>query len=171
MAYCIATINNNIDIHILNKIDLNISNKASVQTLIDKTIEFLEYIFHNEIKINNDECLKILIECQMTSKMRCIQTTIFTFFKMISKFENIDIEVINLSAKHKLDLTKKYPNFIINDNNNNNYKNNKLNAVSFALYLLENKYINNEILNVINNEKKKDDICDALLMTLYYYEK
>jgi hypothetical protein len=171
MAYCIASFNNGLEIKKLNKIDLNIHNKATIQNLIDNTIEFLDEIFHNELIMNNGECLKVLIECQMTSKMRCIQTTINTYFKMISKFENIDIETIYLSAKHKLDLTKKYPNYSLKDDCKSNYKNNKINAVSFANYLLDNKYINKDISQIIKNEKKKDDICDALLMIFYYFEK
>jgi len=169
MAYCIA---DNSNIIKLNKIDLNVSNKATIQTLIDNTIDFLDEIFHNEICLNNEN-LKVLIECQMTSKMKCIQTTINTYFKMISKLEGFDIETIYLSAKHKLDLTKKYPDYSYKDdkNKNSNYRNNKINAVSFATYLLETKYKNYEILDIIKKEKKKDDVCDALLMIFYYYEK
>jgi hypothetical protein len=170
MAYCIASCKDNLEIIKLNKIDLNIHNKANIQTFIDTTIEFLDNIYHNELIMNNGECLKVLIECQMTSKMRCIQTTINMYFKMISKFEGLDIETINLSAKHKLDLTKKYPDFS-NINNKSNYRNNKINAVSFANYLLNFKYNDNNILEIIKKEKKKDDICDALLMIFYYYEK
>lgn len=169
MAYCIASFNDNIEIIKLHKIDLEINNKANTQTIIDTIIDFLDNIFHNELMLNN-ECLKVLIECQMTSKMRCIQTTMNMYFKMISKFEGLDIETINLSAKHKLDLTKKYPNFS-NITDKSNYRNNKINSVSFANYLLNSKYINNNILEIIKNEKKKDDLCDALLMILYYYEK
>jgi len=89
---------------------------------------------------------------------------------MVSKLECYDIEAIYLSAKHKLDLTKKYPEFTCVDDKNN-YRNNKINAVSFANFLLNSKYHNQDIIDTINNEKKKDDICDALLMIFYYYEK
>jgi hypothetical protein len=170
MAYCIASFKNNLEIIKLNKIDLTISNKASVQTLIETTIEFLDDIY-NQINLNNDECLKVLIECQMTSKMRCIQTTINTYFKMISKIEGIDIETIYLSPKHKLDLTKKYPEYSYKEDKNNNYRNNKINAILFSSYLLEKIYKNNEIFEIIKKEKKKDDICDAFLMIVFYYEK
>ena len=44
-------------------------------------------------------------------------------------------------------------------------------GVAFANYLLNFKYNFNDILEIIKNEKKKDDICDALLMIFYYYEK
>jgi len=169
MAYCIASFTNNLEILTLNKIDLKLSNKTSVQTLIETTIEFLDDIY-NQINLNN-ECLKVLIECQMTSKMRCIQTTINTYFKMISKIEGIDIETIYLSAKHKLDLTKKYPEYSFYNDNKSNYKNNKINSILFSSFLLEDKYKNDEILDIIKKEKKKDDICDAYLMVIYYYEK
>lgn len=170
MAYSIAYIDNNLNILKLNKIDLNIAKNSTIQNLIDNTIDFLDDIFHNEINLNYNEKLKVLIECQMTSKMKCIQTTINTYFKMISKLEGFDIETIYLSPKHKLDLTKKYPNYSLNTDYNN-YKNNKINAISFATYLISNKYNNDNLLYLINNEKKKDDICDALLMIFYYYEK
>lgn len=169
MAYCIASYKDNLEIIKLNKIDLKIHNKDTTQTIIDNTIVFLDNIFHNELMLSN-EGLKVLIECQMTSKMRCIQTTINTYFKMISKFDGLDIETFNLSPKHKLDLTKKYPDFS-NIDNKSNYRNNKINAVAFANYLLNFKYNFNDILEIIKNEKKKDDICDALLMIFYYYEK
>lgn len=172
MAYCIASFNDNLNIIKLNKINLNVSNKSTIQNLIDNTIDFLDEIFHSEINLNHDEPLKVLIECQMTSKMKCIQTTINTYFKMISKLEGFNIETIYLSAKHKLDLTKKYPDYSFKIvDTKNNYKNNKINALNFATYLLLNKYKNDELINLINKEKKKDDICDALLMIFYYYEK
>ena len=125
MAYCIASYKDNLEIIKLNKIDLKIHNKDTTQTIIDNTIVFLDNIFHNELMLSN-EGLKVLIECQMTSKMRCIQTTINTYFKMISKFDGLDIETFNLSPKHKLDLTKKYPDFS-NIDNKSNYRNNKIN--------------------------------------------
>jgi len=169
MAYCIASFKDSLEIIKLNKIDLLIPDK-SIQSLIETTIEFLDDIY-NQINLNDDESLKVLIECQMTSKMRCIQTTINTYFKMVSKIEGIDIETIYLSAKHKLDLTKKYPNYIYSKEDKNNYKNNKLNSIKFTSYLLDEIYINDNIKEIIRKEKKKDDICDAYLMIIYFYEK
>jgi len=173
MAYCIASIDDNhLNLISLNKCDLNISNKSTIQNLIENTIEFLDDIFHNQLNFNSNDTLKVLIECQMTSKMKCIQTTINTYFKMISKTENLNIDTIYLSPKHKLDLTKKYPLYSYIDNNNiNNYKNNKINSVNFSLYLLNNFFINNNFINIISNQKKKDDLCDALLMVLFYFQK
>ena len=167
MAYCIADCNNDFNLISLNKVDLEINNKDNIQKLIDNTIDFLDDI---KIEIGEFDKLIVLIECQMTSKMKCIQTTINTYFKMLSKFEGLDIETIYLSPKHKLDLTKKYPDYSYIDKNDA-YKSNKINAVSFASYLLINKYSNDKFLKILCGFKKKDDVADALLMIIYYYEK
>lgn len=170
MAYCYATVENkSLNIIELNKIDLNI-NKSNIQGIIDNTLEFLDDLL-TRIDINNDKKLVVLIEVQMTSIMRTIQTVINTYFKMIAKFENIDIETKYLSAKHKLNLISKYNILELNiDVKSNKYKQNKEDSIKFTKWLLENQYKNNEILNIYNTTKKKDDISDSFLMIIYYYE-
>jgi len=175
MAYCYCLIDDNdndndnqkkLNIVNLNKIDLNLSKNSNIQKIIDNTIEFLEITFNNEININQDDKLVVLIECQMTSIMRTIQTVINTYFKMIGKYEGYNIETIYLSPKHKLNIINKYGDKIAS----NSYKQNKTDAVYFAKHLLENTYKNEKILEVYNTTKKKDDISDALLMCIYYFE-
>jgi hypothetical protein len=167
MAYCFSIIdNNNLKIEKLNKIDLNINKNANIQTIIDTTIEFLEITLNDDITINKNDKLVVLIECQMTSIMRTIQTVINTYFKMLGKYESFNIETIYLSPKHKLNIINKYGDKI----HSNNYKQNKTDAIYFAKFLLENTYKNEDILNIFNNTKKKDDISDAFLMCIYYFE-
>lgn len=164
MAYCYSIINDNIfTIKKIDKIDLNCKNK-DIQNIIQNTIDFLDIIMTDLFII--DEELVILIECQMTSIMRCIQTTINTYFKIISKHQNMNINTIYVSPKHKLKIINKYSDVIVNDK----YKQNKIDAVFYTQYLLTNNYENKEILNIINSHKKKDDLCDAFLMCVYYYE-
>jgi len=167
MAYCFANIDDNNLLHInnLNKIDLNLNKKTNIQNIIDNTIEFLE-ITINELNINQKEKLIILIECQMTSIMKCIQTVINTYFKVISKYENFIIDTIYVSPKHKLNIINKYGDKIAS----NSYKQNKLDAIFFTKYLLENNYKNDTIIKIFIDTKKKDDISDAFLMIIYYYE-
>jgi|LakMenEpi03Aug12_release.lakeMendotaPanAssembly.Ray.scaffolds.fasta_scaffold89985_4 hypothetical protein len=166
MAYCYAIIDNEkLDIKSLNKVDLN-CKKNDIQNIIDNTIEFLDTIM-NELNINYDEKTIVLIECQMTSIMKCIQTTINTYFKMTSKYLNADVETHYVSPKHKLKIINKHSEKIVNDK----YKQNKIDAVFFATHLLETTYKNEEILNYVKSLKKKDDVCDALLMCIYYFEK
>jgi hypothetical protein len=168
MAYCFATIDNDNKLNILhlNKVDLNINKKANTQTIIDTTIDFLEITINDELNINQQDKLIILIECQMTSIMKCIQTVINTYFKLIGKYENYNIETHFISPKHKLKIINKYEDKIAS----NSYKQNKIDAIYFAKYLLETTYKNDKIKEIYEKTKKKDDISDAFLMIIYYYE-
>lgn len=169
MAYCYVNINNNkLEINKLEKIDLNCNSK-NIQNIIDNTIEFLDNIMNF---INIDDKLIVLIETQMTSIMRCIQTTINTYFKILNKHDGIDIDTIYLSPKFKLNLINKYEKEFVNNDKiyNNKYKQNKVDSILFTKWLLENKYKNENILNYFNLLKKKDDISDSFLMIIYYFE-
>jgi hypothetical protein len=98
--------------------------------------------------------------------MRCIQTTINTYFKVVAKHQQMNINTIYVSPKHKLKIIDKYGEKIVNDK----YKQNKIDAVFYTNHLLTNIYKNDEVLAIINSNKKKDDLCDAFLMCVYYYE-
>ena len=171
MAYCHCSIDNydNIDKKInflnINKVDL-CCNKKNIQIIIDNTIEFLDTILVDlNIINNNDIKLIVLIECQMTSIMRTIQTCINTYFKLVSKHQNLDIKTEYVSPKHKLKIMDKFPEIVVNSK----YKQNKLDAIYFTNHLLTTTYKNDEFLNIINSHKKKDDLCDAFLMCIYYF--
>ena len=169
MAYCFIRINDqnkNIDFRNLNKIDLNLKKNSNIQKVIDNTIDFLDITINQELSIDSNEKLIILIECQMTSLMKTIQTTINTYFKLISRFSGYDIDTIYLSPNHKLNIINKYEGEI----QNSSYKQNKMEAIYFCKYLLENTYHNPTFLEIYNSHKKKDDISDAFLMCIYYYE-
>jgi hypothetical protein len=164
MAYCFSICNNNeFNVMNINKIDLN-SKKNNIQNIIDNTIEFLDDIM-NSLNIDINSKIIILIECQMTSIMRTIQTCINTYFKVISKHQNIDIDTIYVSAKHKLKIMDIYPDTIVNDK----YKQNKLDSIFYTTHLLTSTFKDDKTLEIINSFKKKDDLCDAFLMCIYYY--
>ena len=177
MAYCFAIINDNdndnendnenendLIIKAIDKIDLNCSNN-NIQNIIDNTIEFLDDLMIKLNLENTNDKLIILIECQMTSIMRTIQTCINTYFKLVGKHLNLDIETIYVSPKHKLKIMDKYSDIIVS----NKHKQNKLDAIYYASHLLETVYKNDDILKIINSHKKKDDLCDTFLMCVYYY--
>lgn len=172
MAYSICKVDKSFDIIKLEKIDLN-CKKKDIQLLIDNVIEFLDEIYINHL-FDKFKSLIVLIECQMNSVMKILQSVINTYFKLLSKYENVDIKTIYISPKHKNNLIKNYidilPNDIIIKKDINKYKQNKIDSINFCKWILENKYINNDILNYFNSLKKKDDISDALLMSIYYYE-
>jgi hypothetical protein len=163
MAYCFSICNDNFEIINIDKIDLN-TNKNNIQNIIDNTIEFLDDIM-STLNIDTNSKIIILIECQMTSIMRTIQTCINTYFKLIAKHQNLNIETIYVSPKHKLKIMDIYPTTIVNDK----YKQNKLDSIFYTTHLLSTSFKNDTILNYINSFKKKDDLCDALLMCIYYY--
>jgi hypothetical protein len=166
LAYCIANIQNDRKFKIisLQKVDLNYS--GNIQKLIDNTLELLDIIINDPI-IDINQKLVVLIECQMTSIMRTIQTCINTYFKVISKHQSLDIETIYVSPKHKLKLMDKYPDIVVSDK----HKQNKLDAIFYTTHLLINvdEFRDVDIMNIININKKKDDLCDAYLMCVYYY--
>ena len=169
MAYCFAIINeneneNDLIIKAIDKIDLNCSNN-NIQNIIDNTIEFLDDLMIKLNLENTNDKLIILIECQMTSIMRTIQTCINTYFKLVGKHLNLDIETIYVSPKHKLKIMDKYSDIIVS----NKHKQNKLDAIYYASHLLETVYKNDEILKIINSHKKNDDLCDTFLMCVYYH--
>jgi hypothetical protein len=168
-AYCIAVIeDNNINFKEIQKINLN-CNKKNNQDIVDAIIDLLEDITS---KIDFNYPLIVLIENQITSSMKSIQTAINTYYKLICRYENIDIQTIYLSAKHKLNLINKYKDLFVNNEiiKNDKYKQNKIDSVLFTKWLLENKYKDDNILNYYNSISKKDDICDSYLMIIYYFE-
>jgi hypothetical protein len=170
MGYCIATTENNqIVFNTLHKCDLNLHKNSNIQKVIDNTIEFLESVIHDDIQLSTNDNLIVLIECQMTSIMKTIQTTINTYFKTIAKYENIQIQTIYVSPKHKLNIINIDTTPSTNPNSNN-YKQNKIDSIQFTTHLLQTRYNNPHLLSIINSFKKKDDLCDAFLMIIYYYE-
>lgn len=172
MGYCITSIlaDKSIQFDVLHKTDLNLSKKSNVQNVIDNTIEFLDAVVHNELQLSSDDNLIVLIECQMTSIMKTIQTTINTFFKTISKYEGLQIQTVYLSPKHKLNIINIDTTPVSSHTTATNYKQNKFDSIAFATHLLKTRYNNEAFLSIINSHKKKDDICDAFLMIIYYLE-
>ena len=171
MAYCFASIdnnnnnNNNNNFMIKNIDNINLNCNKNIQNIINNTIEFLDDLMIKlKIDDTNDKLI-ILIECQMTSIMRTIQTCINTYFKIIGKHLNLDIDTIYVSPKHKLKIMDKFGDKVASSK----YKQNKIDSIYYANHLLTTVYKNDEILAIINSHKKKDDLCDALLMCIYYH--
>jgi hypothetical protein len=61
----------------------------------------------------------------------------------------------------------KYPDIVVSDK----HKQNKIDAIFYTTHLLTNidEYKDIDTMNIINANKKKDDLCDAYLMCVYYY--
>jgi hypothetical protein len=168
LAYSIIECNNKqIFVKTVNNVDLE-CKKYDTQKIIDAIIDLLDIIINNEL--NTDFPIVVLIESQMTSIMKCIQTVINTFFKINAKYQSLDITTKYVSAKGKLSLIHKFKNEYIKpiDTCTNKYKQNKLDSIHFGNWLLSNKFKHPDIINKINLMKKKDDVWDTINMTLYY---
>lgn len=174
LAYCIVVADesgNEMRIHKLHKIDLE-CKKSEHQKLVDATIDLLDGVLHEQIDIHKP--ITVLIESQMTSVMRCIQTVINTFFKVNAKYMGIDIETKYISPRIKLSMINKYASEYVRIPHSSKvspYKQNKLDAVHFTMWLLDrDKYRNDEVKSRLLVSKKPDDECDCLLMTFAFIE-
>jgi hypothetical protein len=97
----------------------------------------------------------VIIECQMTAKMKQIQSQLAQHF--ISSDPTIHVEFINPSNKLK--------NY---DTDNSTYGKRKKNAVDICNeYFTENQ---KEWKPVLDKEKKKDDLCDCFLQGKWFIE-
>lgn len=162
----------------LEVVDLG-CKKGNPQKVIDCVIDVLDNITYNQLDTNMKTV--VLIECQMTAIMKCVQTVINAYFKITSKYSAMDATTFYMSAKHKLNLIHRYKDYpkaeesLVPISNPKNakvikYKKNKLDSVHFASWLLEVKEEDVATLEKVKSLKKKDDVCDAYLMTVYHIE-
>lgn len=169
-AYCILrhdVATNSRKIVALDVVDLGCSTKNK-QGTIDAVIDLLDEIVFQHL----DTSLKtvVLIEQQMTSAMKAIQVAINVFFKMSAKYNSMEVTTKYLSAKHKLALQAKYPEYELDNQNvaTTKYKQNKMDGVNFGTWLLKNKMTDVSFYDKVMKMKKKDDACDSFIMTIYY---
>lgn len=173
LAYCIVS--DEARVQCVEKVDLN-CKKTEHQKLIDATIEVLDGILHShDAALDVAKPITVLIESQMTSVMKCIQTAINTYFKVNAKYMGINMQTKYVSPKLKLNMLNRYATEYARPSHpatTSAYKQNKLDAVHFAMWLLEfnAKYRDIEILNQLKACKKPDDECDCLLMTFAYID-
>ena len=161
LAYCILRRENRQDtIKHLEKIDLK-CKKNETQKIADCLIEVLDDILYNKLDLNLS--IVVLIESQMISSMKAIQTVINTFFKVVAKYQSLDIKTRYMSAKLKLSLVQQYKSY--NGHStiaSSQYKQNKIDSVHFASWLLKEsfpEYVRDSI---------SPDESDCLLMCVHY---
>lgn len=180
-AYCVLDVAPALSkraIRHLDVVDLG-CKKGNPQKVVDCVIDVLDHITYNMLDTNKKTV--VLIECQMTAVMKCVQTVINAYFKITSKYSSMDAETFYLSAKHKLSLVHRYKDYpkasesLVPISNPKNakvikYKKNKLDSVHFALWLLANKELDMTAHDKVLGLRKKDDVTDALLMAIYHIE-
>lgn len=169
-AYCIfhvSSVEEIPSVHKLEVVDLGCA-KNNKQAAIDAILDLLDEIGFHQLDLTQP--VVVLIEQQMTATMKAIQVAINVFFKMTAKYQTCNITTKYLSAKHKLALRAKYPEYDSNavDVATTKYKQNKKDGVDFGLWCLQNVLQDSENYQKVVAMKKKDDACDTLLMCLYY---
>ena len=75
-----------------------------MQGLVDSMIDLLDNIIENELDINveSQSSIIVLIEQQMTAVMKCLQTAINVYFKMVKRYKSLDVETYYVSPKLKM---------------------------------------------------------------------
>lgn len=161
----------------LELVDLQ-CRKGNPQKVIDCVIDVMDAIMYDKLDMNKD--IVVLIECQMTAIMKCVQTVINAYFKISSRYNSMNVATHYMSAKHKLNLIHRYKDYpkaeqslvpiTKPDAKVTKYKKNKLDSVDFALWLLENKDMDAASAAKVRSLRKKDDVTDAFLMAVYHIE-
>lgn len=103
----------------------------------------------------------ILIEIQMRKDMISIAAQIKGYI-VTRRLNNMNFQIIDMPAIKKLCM---YDGPMITCNLKTIHTRNKFYGVAHALYLLKDRP---EYMSIINNSKKKDDMCDTILMCLYH---
>lgn len=138
---------------------------ANIDIISDNIIGFLDDILQDlNLEINT---LEVLIENQPVLKaptMKTIQLVIYTYFKLLCKYSGINAKPIFVSAGKKNSYMIKH-GFPVKAKD---YKSNKENSVKFTTTYLEKNGMEKE-LGTLGSYKKKDDICDAFLQVLAFY--
>ena len=174
LAYCILTKDQDslLNIKCIEIVDLQ-CQKSDHQKIVDSMLNVLDDILTN--KIDSSLPIIVLIETQMTSIMKCIQTIINVYFKIHGRYQSLNVITKYVSPKHKLNLIKKYQGgeYKVKEDAiiySSQYKQNKMDAVNFGEWLLRGKYKNEDILKQMVASKKFDDEMDCFLMGVYYIE-
>jgi hypothetical protein len=172
LAYCILEYNELNKSHTLmtwRTVDLN-AKRHDLQGLVDSLIDLLDTILYDEIPDISQSHIQVLIEYQMTAVMKCLQTAVSVFFKMIKKYNNeVSISTAFVSPKLKLKMISQYPEYLgleKQDNISTKYKKNKIDSVMFATWLLKYVYKDAVALDVLQSHKKNDDLSDVYLQAL-----
>ena len=194
LSYCLIksqlnNLNNNNNLNNLNNIEIidwdiiNIlkDNEKVKSINIDELSKRL-YMKLNEV-FKDKEFDIVLLENQPVLKnpvMKSVQMLIYGFFlyQKTNLIKNIKlIKLINASNKLKIGLLlnnefKELKKIIDNKDYNTNlkYSINKKKAVDYTLLYLDYMKLNN-YKDFFNLHKKKDDLADSFLQSIYYIEK
>lgn len=166
MAYCLMDLDND-NILLWDIVDIGGDKKNDLNQMSTNLIEFLDNILLSNL--NDIEELEVLIENQPVMKaptMKSIQMVIYSYFKIqqVHGSLNANISFVSATRKNTYMKSKGY------DIKAKTYKSNKENSILFIKDYLAKKGDNDKI-SKLESYKKKDDLCDALIQLLSFYNK
>lgn len=170
LAYSVIEYNEgHVKIKALENVDLG-CRKNETQKIIDRTIDILDEFMED---IDTENPIIILIESQLTAAMKSIQTCINVYFKLQAKYLSADIKTKYYNAKNKLSLIENYRDKYVQPTVtcSNQYKQNKKDSIDFGIWLLNNIYKDDVILEKLQKCTKRDDMIDTFLMGIHYIEQ
>jgi hypothetical protein len=170
LAYCILDVDVDRKAHsilVWRKIDLQ-AKRNDLQGLVEALIALLDVILYEEIPNPFGATITVLIEYQMTAIMKCLQTAVCVYFKTTMKYNTaLDLSTSFVSPKLKLKLMAQYPEFVLTTAcSTSKYKQNKVDSVAFATWLLTDVFKDMRALEVLATHKKTDDLSDVYLQAL-----
>lgn len=164
LAYCIIDEGKIIG---WSKVDLG-CKRHDMQGLVDSIIDLLDHLIDNELE---ESPLIVLIEQQMTAVMKCLQTAINVYFKMMKRYKSQDIQTFYVSPKLKMTFMSSHVDFISPDQKTTKYDQNKADSVSFTKWYLTTIKKDDLALEYLKEHKKIDDLCDAYCQATAWIEK
>lgn len=132
--------------------------KYSLHELTKKIIKKIGQIIHDNIDIMNS-VTSIIIELQpsVNQKMKYTSHVLFVLFtefyidkKCSIKFERASVKLKKFKSEEKV---------------KNTYKNRKLRGIEYTYRCLENIKNSGDYTEFLENKKKRDDLCDAFLLS------
>lgn len=130
---------------------------ASTQTLCDALFDHLDALMDDALE-GWEEVHDVLIEQQMTARMKQVQSWLYAYFMMRRRLEG-RVEAVSLVSP-SLKLADDAPTA------GRGYKANKTQSVAVA-----DRYMDDGMRRVLARHRKKDDLCDALLQAVAWCRK
>lgn len=169
LAYCIMDISEPYNINHITILDWNIINISESQKTKQKgktsankiELETLVKNMYSKLReLDFTDITEILIENQpsmLNPRMKTLSAILYGYFILMGKNTHF------MSPSNKLKLHKKRTKEVL-DNSSNVKRSTKKLGIQYCNELL----VNNPAKILLNNHKKKDDLCDAFLQGVYF---
>jgi len=162
LALCILTYEESTkhsEIKIWKKVDL-CCKKSDASGLIDSLVKFLDTIVQEHMMHDLDTF--VIIENQMTAVMKCLQASIYTYFKVMRSILDMSMTTIYINPKLKLKLVDHFKDYKSeSQQHSQKYKQNKVDSVDLTKWILTTHYKDSDSYEFFLSSPKNDDLADC----------